>query len=311
MPYPIPAVVRRCRQVLPLLALVTACQPLPHPFADDKPPAALLEIHDTAGVTVAPLVGEPDAVAKKLGAAVAKALVKRDIPASDKTANLDSYQLYGRIVESLPRDDRSALTALWWLYDAKGRVVGKRSAQVEAATHDWHTANDAPIEQLAAISADQLIPLLEDKVPTPTPLPREAERARIAIDAVRGAPGDGVKSLAAAVAAVLRQQDFAIAEDTAKADLRLQCDVSVSQAASGQQHVKIVWHVRRADGTEIGTVGQENDVAKGALDGPWGDTAYNIAIAAGDGLSQLVRRGTEVAGAAQAASPAQAASHQQ
>ena len=47
----------------------------------------------------------------------------------------------------------------------------------------------------------------------------------------------------------------------------------------------------RADGAQIGTVGQENNIPRGLLDGPWGDVAYSIAIAASDGLMQLVARG--------------------
>jgi hypothetical protein len=76
-----------------------------------------------------------------------------------------------------------------------------------------------------------------------------------------------------------------------KADLYVVGDVAVSPVKPDKQHVKIVWHVRRADGAEIGTVGEENDVPKGMLDGPWGDLAYGVAIAAGDGLMQLVARG--------------------
>jgi hypothetical protein len=60
----------------------------------------------------------------------------------------------------------------------------------------------------------------------------------------------------------------------------------------GDQHVNIISHVRRADGVEVGTVGQENDVPKGLLDGPWGDLAYNVAIGAADGhrAAGLARR---------------------
>ena len=35
---------------------------------------------------------------------LAAALLKRDIPASDKTTSLGSYPLYGRLVQSRPRD---------------------------------------------------------------------------------------------------------------------------------------------------------------------------------------------------------------
>lgn len=274
-----------------LAALLAACQPLPHPFADDRPPAALLEIRDSAGVSIAPLVGAPSAVAKKLGAAMAKALLKRDIPASEKTANLDSYQLYGRVVEALPEDGKAAVTALWWLYDAKGRTLGERSARVEADTRDWLSGSDPPIERLAALSADGLAPLLEDKAPVAATASAEAERLRVAVDKVSGAPGDGATSLAAAVAGVLQRHNLAIVVDGAKADLYVKGDVTVTPVMPDKQHVKIVWHVRRSDGTEIGTVGQENDVPKGLLDGPWGDVAYSVAVAADDGLLQLVARG--------------------
>jgi hypothetical protein len=283
----------RCWLALLLLSVaLDACQPLPHPFADDRPPAALLEIRDSAGVTIAPLVGEPSAVAKKLGGAIAKALLKRDIPASDKTANLDSYQLYGRVIESLPRDGTATVTAQWWLYDAKGRIVGKRTAQIDAATDDWQSARDAPIERLAGLSAERLTPLLEGKPPAmAAALLSGADQTRVAIDKISGAPGDGATSLAAAVAAVLRHQNLTVTEDDSKADVRIAGDVSLAPIAPDQQHVKIVWHVRRADGIEIGTVAQESDTPNGQLDGPWGDVAYSIALAANDGLMQLIAHG--------------------
>ena len=45
------------------------------------------------------------------------------------------------------------------------------------------------------------------------------------------------------------------------------------------------------DGSEIGTVGEENDVPSGLLNGPWGDVAYSVAISAGNGIMALVDRG--------------------
>ena len=49
--------------------------------------------------------------------------------------------------------------------------------------------------------------------------------------------------------------------------------------------------MRRKDGGEIGTVGQENDIPAGLLDGAWGDVAYMVAASAQDGIMQLVSRG--------------------
>jgi hypothetical protein len=275
---------------LALIALVAACQPLPHPFADDRPPAALLKVRDVASVSIAPIEGEPASVVEKLGTAVASALLKRDIPASDTTTSLGSYQLYGRVVEAHPQRGKASVTAYWRLEDAKGRTVGEPTARLEAEPSEWQTGDAQAIERLAKLSADGLAPLLVEEEEAPVEAAAEG-RTRVAIRDISGAPGDGAKSLAAAVTAILRRQDLAIVESGKPADLTIEGEVSVGPVKANQQHVKILWRVRRADGVEIGTAGQENDVPGGLLNGPWGDLAYSVAIAAGDGLMQLVARG--------------------
>jgi hypothetical protein len=277
---------------LALSALTAACQPLPHPFADDRPPAALLDIRGSASVSIQPIEGEPDVVTTKLGAATAGALLKREIPASDKTTSLGSYLLYGRVFASRLRDGKAEMSALWRLYDAKGNTLGERTAKVDAPVAEWASAADAAVGRLAAASAEALAPLLADDTTAPSsPQPKDDARVRIALGKISGAPGDGATSLAAAVATVLKRQQVSIVEDAAKADLQLDGAVAVAPAARDRQHIKIVWRMRRADGAEIGTVGQENEIPRGLLDGPWGDIAYNIAIAANEGLVQLVERG--------------------
>ena len=283
--------------------LTAACQPLPHPFEDDRPPAALLKIENTASVSIAPIEGNPIGIAGKLGAAVAAALLKKDIPASEKTTSLGSYPLYGRLAQSKPRDGNTKVTALWRLYDSRGREVGEQKAELEAKTSEWEAAGDKMAERLAGLSAEALTPMLQDGASSKPPPaentasstaaspPADDRRLLVAVGKITGAPGDGSKSLAAAVASVLKRQELRIIGDAAKADLVVECEVTLTPAKSDKQHVKIAWRVRRADGAEIGKVDMENDVPKGLLDGPWGDLAYTVALAAGEGLMQLVARG--------------------
>ena len=132
--------------------------------------------------------------------------------------------------------------------------------------------------------------MLQDEAPS------EAEiggRTRLAIGAVTGAPGDGDQALVISITEILKKQDLAIVSDPqAKADLVLDADIAVAKPKGGKQNVKIVWHVRRKDGgDEIGTVGQENDVPAGLLDGAWGDVAYTVAVSAQEGIMELVARG--------------------
>jgi hypothetical protein len=107
---------------------------------------------------------------------------------------------------------------------------------------------------------------------------------------VTGAPGDGDTALARAVASVLRQQEPIIIDPGGKADFTIDGEVSVVPIGPDKQHVKIVWHVRNASGAELGNVGQENDIPRGQLSGAWGDIAYVVALAAGDGIMQVLAR---------------------
>jgi hypothetical protein len=270
------------------VVLLAGCQPLPHPFADDVPRrgSPMLALRDSASVTIAPIAGTPRATAEKLGPAMANALQQREIAASDRTASIGSYELVGRIQQMPPTKDKAALVAVWELRDSSGQSLGERAERLVAHKTDWEQGNDDAVAHLAAASAEQLVALLEDEAP------KEAEiggRARLLIGGVEGAPGDGGEALAGAITELLKKQDLAIVTDPhAEADLVLDAEVTVAKPKAGKQNVKIVWRLRRKDGGEIGTVGQENDVPAGLLDRAWGDVAYSVAVSAQDGIMQLV-----------------------
>jgi hypothetical protein len=279
------------RAALPLALLLAACQPLPHPFADDvpKPGSPMLSLRDTATVAIAPIQGGPRATAEKLAPAMAEALQKRDIAASNRTTSIASYQLDGRVQAMPPSGDKAAIVVLWDLRNPAGKSLGERAERIEAAADDWRRGKDDAVAHLAAASADQIAAMLQDKAPVEA---AEHGETRLSIGGVEGAPGDGGTALASAITTLLKKQDLAIVSDPgAKADVQLDAVVTVDKPKGGQQHVKIVWRVRRRDGSEIGTVGQENDVPAGLLDGPWGDVAYTVAVAAQDGIMQLISRG--------------------
>jgi hypothetical protein len=273
-----------------------ACQPLPHPFADDvpKPGSPIWSLRDMASVSIAPLAGGPRATAKKLAPAMAAALQERDIAASDRAAGLDSYQLAGRIQAMPPGDGKAALVAVWQLREPSGKLIGERSQRVEAGAGDWDRGDAEAVSRLAAAGADELAALIQDKAPVET---AAGGRTRLLFGGVAGAPGDGGRALEKAITSLLERQDIAIVTDPQKqADLVLAAEVTVDPQKAGTQHVKIVWRVGRKEGAEIGTVAQENDVPTGLLDGAWGDVAYTVAMAAQDGILALVARGAPAAG---------------
>jgi hypothetical protein len=278
-----------------LAALLAACQPLPHPFADDAPQhgSPMLTLRDSASVTIAPIDGAPRVTAEKLGPAMASALQQHEIAASDRTASISSYELVGRIEQMQPSGDKVVLVAVWQLRDPSGQSLGERTERLEASVHDWEQGTDDAVARLAAASADRVAALLQDEPPTEAEL---GGHTRLLISGVEGAPGDGGQSLPRAITEILKRQDVAIVTDPqATADLVLDAEVVVATPKAGTQNVKIVWRMRRKDGGEIGTVGQENDVPAGLLDGAWGDVAYMVAASARDGIMQLVARGAPAA----------------
>ncbi len=249
-----------------------------------------MALRDSTSVVIAPIEGLPRATAEKLGPAMASALQEREIAASDKTASIGSYELVGRIQKMTPSQGKAALVVLWELRDPSGRRIGERAERLDAPADDWDAGSEDAVARLAAASAVQVAALLQDEAPS------EAEiggRTRLAIGAIAGAPGDGDQALVSSITEILKKQDLAIVSDPrAKADLVLDAEIAVGKPKGGKQNVKIVWHVRRKDGgDEIGTVGQENDVPAGLLDGAWGDVAYMVAVSAQEGIMQLVARG--------------------
>ena len=273
------------RRLLPLLACsAAACQPLPHPFAGDVPPAALLSPRDSAGIYVAPVAGAPQPVAGDLAEAMAKALRDADIPASTRGRNKGSYELRGAAREETLPGDRVEVTVDWELLAADGRSLGHAPSAAEQPTGGSDTV--APV--IAAAAAPAIRKLVQDEPPAATAQPDPA----VSLRPVTGAPGDGGRSLTRAMEEALRHARVVLATPGGDApSFVLTGTVTMSPAdSSKQQHVRIGWALLRGDGSEIGQVSQENAVPAGSLDGAWGDIAYAVATAAAPGVVALIER---------------------
>jgi hypothetical protein len=107
------------------------------------------------------------------------------------------------------------------------------------------------------------------------------------VPSVSGAPGDGAKSLTAAIQQELASRGVTVS-DTANGAFRVQGAVALGPAKDGKQSINIEWTVRDPSGKKLGTVSQKNEIPEGSLDGAWGKTAEQAAGAAAQGIVRLL-----------------------
>jgi hypothetical protein len=114
------------------------------------------------------------------------------------------------------------------------------------------------------------------------------EQVSALVPAVTGAPGDGSRSLAAAIQRELSGRGVAVSERATPSAYRVEGTVVMGQAEGGKQPISIEWLVRDPQGKKLGTVSQKNEIAEGSLDGPWGKVADQAAGAAVQGIVKLL-----------------------
>lgn len=110
------------------------------------------------------------------------------------------------------------------------------------------------------------------------------------VPSVTGAPGDGSKSLTAAIQRELSGRGIAVTPKPIATAYRVEGRVSMGKPKGGKQSIHIEWQVKDPHGKKVGTVSQRNEIPAGSLDGAWGQTAEQAAGAAAQGIIKLLPR---------------------
>jgi hypothetical protein len=136
-------------------------------------------------------------------------------------------------------------------------------------------------------SASRAVATPADLPPAPT---KPTGPVTVAVAPVTGAPGDGGKSLTAALKTELKKQGLTVVEGNAPTTYKVQGQVSLSPSDTGGETIKIAWDVKDGGGNKLATVSQGNTIEKGALNGAWGPTANDIAAAATAAIIPLLKK---------------------
>jgi len=128
--------------------------------------------------------------------------------------------------------------------------------------------------------------------PTPAPAPATAAAKfpRVRVLTVTGAPGDGNRALTAGMRRALGEQQVVLVDAPDATTVTVIGSVEISPPAEGAQRIVIRWVVKGPGGEQLGDLEQANTIKAGALNGEWGGVAHVIALAASEGILDLMIR---------------------
>lgn len=266
--------------------MLAACQPLPHPLAEDAPPpdAPIMTLKDSAGIVVQPVGGTASPLDVRLAEAMADALRSADVPASTQVSNRGSYVLAGKATERPLAGGRGTIALHWELRGSDGAAAGTYDQSTESSLRSWHDGDAALVKELIGAAAPAIAEMLQEEGAVGVDTGQ-----RVAVPLVAGAPGDGPRSLARAMEVALRQANVSVAERAAAGKhFTVSGNVALAPPVEGKQKVTVSWTLLDPEGGQVGQVKQENAITAGSLDGHWGDVAYAVAKSAADGIVALL-----------------------
>jgi hypothetical protein len=281
-----------------------------------------------ARVAIAPIIGAPDAIAKQIQQEFTSAVEKQRVSVLTGKDERADYTLRGYIVAAKDKSatkvsyiwDITDPTG-----KRVNRITGEEVVSPSAGKDPWAALTPQVAQSIAGKAANSFIAWLPShsaQAPVASNVasqpagggahPAGAEPAkRVAmakppagpgttgsitregpvqavIPTVTGAPGDGSKSLTAAIQRELVGKGISIADRPTTVAYRVEGSVTMGEAKDGKQPIHIEWLVRDPQGKKLGTVSQKNEIPAGSLDGAWEGTADQAAGAAAQGIVKLL-----------------------
>lgn len=276
--------------VLALLAPLAGCGELPRPFKPNgqKEAVDLRAITYDSTVVVLPPDGDMPTDPEPIAVALRDALLAEGLIATTWQQADGGLQLSGHARVQPIDGSHDLLTASWSIDGPQGQRAHYEQTRALPAGA-WQSSNPKVLTEIATEAAEHLAPQLLGPAVEEALLPG-FPGARLAVLPVTGAPGDGDRSLAAALKLELDRAKLPVAETRGARDLAVQGSVAVTAVSAGREKVSIVWRLQDADGKELGKISQANAIPAGSLNGQWGGIAALVARGAASGLSDLLDR---------------------
>jgi len=276
------------------LVLLTACGPLPRPFARDvnDPGNKLAQGIFFEGVEVLPLGGTTPPMSKLISEAVIRGLEKEyEIPAAQGDFGGSRYVLSGAVRDNEGKPGAESLIEIdWQLAVRGGDIVEQFTDKPQTTRLEWDYGSAPLLQRIGERISTRVARLVLGERFGTAGQDRLLGRSGLVIGGVTGAPGDGNAALRRAIAVALGGGGVKLTNDPDKALFTLTGTVEMGVPENGAQTIRIEWLVKDFDDHVVGRAEQNNVVAAGSLDGRWGRTAAFVAAAATEGIITVVER---------------------
>ncbi|GAB5467843.1 MAG: hypothetical protein Kilf2KO_08730 [Rhodospirillales bacterium] len=291
------------------VGLLPGCGKLPRPFElGDKQVNPLLVPPEGGNLLVQRPSGLVPILPDGGAALLAEGLSDGGVTASAELRNAIGADLEIHVARSPVNSATERLLISWRVISPSGVARGEARQDLTAPVGAWTAGDPEILMAVARDAAPKLAPLVSGSDPTALPVAERDPGAAvdddlaelrdegpavptIAVGLIEGAPGDGDARLGEALVMQLAQQGFRMLREPTPDALLVEGKVEVSPPAEGAQRVVLSWTVKSGlDGEILGDIQQANDVPRGSLDGPWGETALFAAMGAAEGITDLLRR---------------------
>lgn len=274
--------------VLVLVWFLVGCGDLPRPFLGNpgtvatqlaSPPPARLAVVPPSQAYLSPLS------AKAYAAAIVAAMHEEALPAVADDPRPGDWRL-----ELFAELKGNEIFPGFRVRDPSYVERGAASARPVSAA-SWAMASPEVLRQAGRDVAPTIASLLAGieaarRDADPDSLVNRA--IRVNLEEVRGAPGDGNRSLRRHLQEQLTKFGMVAREKKEDFDYTISGEVEITNTSHSQQRVEIIWKVTDARGNEAGQVVQLNSIPGGALSNLWGDVALVVAQEAAKGVRDVM-----------------------
>ncbi len=273
--------------IILLHSLVSSCGSIPQPYQKKIVNNGITNFPiapDSAGILIKGIEGPVGWVGDAFAEAMANSLRRRGLVASSRSSNRLSLSLTANGYQQLYFDKPSELVISWLLIDNNGEIKGLRETRSTPPQDFWRNPSPEMFEVVAEENAEQISNWLN---PPSKPI-KTYSYPTVRMTKIIDISSDDAASLFSAIQTAMARRNVKVQKNK-PGDLTLELKIETEFIDAKMQKVKLDWKLG-TDTKKIGVVSQENIIETTILQDTWESLAKDIAIAAAEGLFQLINQ---------------------